>query len=288
MGKKNRQERAAAMENQAAVNQQPANEELVTGEASEAIEETGAEEVMDNKSEDAAGDQGSAGEEAVADPSGVPLEAGEAEASAESGEETKEVEEEVKAVEVREEQPAVTKVDTAVQDTVKVEKPADVDHRSENLIYLEDVRANGTPLQKQALAAIELFVERMKPRSPISEEKAVEAQRDFLDLITVILRKDFQEFRKAWAVLLVYFAEYHGDRPTAKDYSALSEYSTSRCLDAWNDNERSEAYNNFMTLLRVTRNIETRKQDVKRIRLDAIAPSLLSDRAKDNLQRFYA
>lgn len=284
MGKKNRQERAAAMENQAAVNQQPVNEEIVAGETSEAIEETGAEEVMDNKSEDAASDQGSAGEEAVADSSSVPLEAGEAEAAAESGEEVKEV----KEVKAEEEQPALTKVDTLAQDTVKVEKTADIDHRSENLIYLEDVRTNGTPLQKQALAAIELFVERMKPRSPISEEKAVEAQRDFLDLITVILRKDFQEFRKAWAVLLVYFAEYHGDRPTAKDYSALSEYSTSRCLDAWNDNERSEAYNNFMTLLRVTRNIETRKQDVKRIRLDAIAPSLLSDRAKDNLQRFYA
>lgn len=171
---------------------------------------------------------------------------------------------------------------------VKKEEPAaPAVASSENLTYLQNIRENGTPVQKQALETIELFCKRMTPRAPITAQQAIEAQRDLLDFITVILRKDYEEFRKGWAVLLVYFAEHHGDRPSAKDYTALSEYSTSRHLDAWTDDDRANAYNNLVTLLRVTRNTETRKQDVKRIRLDQIAPGFLNARSQDNLQRFY-
>lgn len=159
---------------------------------------------------------------------------------------------------------------------------------SENLEYLENIRSNGTPIQKQALETVELFCSRMRPRAPITAEQAMTAQRDMLDFLTVLLRKDYEDFRKGWATLLVYFAEHHGDRPTAKDYTPLSEYSTSRHLDAWKDEERANAYNNLLTLLRITRNNETRKQDVKRIRLEAIAPTFLNARCMDNLQRFYS
>ena len=159
---------------------------------------------------------------------------------------------------------------------------------SENQQYLNNIRENGTLIQKQALDALDQFCTRMRPRAPISATQAMEAQRDLLDFITVLLRKDYEDFRKGWATMLVYFAEHHGDRPTAKDYTPLSEYSTSRHLDSWKDEERANAYNNLLTLLRVTRNSETRKQDVKRVRLDAIAPTFLNARCMDNLQRFYA
>ena len=159
---------------------------------------------------------------------------------------------------------------------------------SENQQYLNNIRENGTLIQKQALDALDQFCARMRPRAPISATQAMEAQRDLLDFITVLLRKDYEDFRKGWATMLVYFAEHHGDRPTAKDYTPLSEYSTSRHLDSWKDEERANAYNNLLTLLRVTRNSETRKQDVKRVRLDAIAPTFLNARCMDNLQRFYA
>lgn len=159
---------------------------------------------------------------------------------------------------------------------------------SENKEYLDNIRENGTVIQKQALDALDQFCTRMRPRAPITAVQAMEAQRDLLDFMTVLLRKDYEDFRKGWSTMLVYFAEHHGDRPTAKDYTALSEYSTSRHLDSWKDEDRAGAYNNLLTLLRVTRNSNTRKQDVKRIRLDMLAPTFLNARCMDNLQRFYA
>lgn len=166
--------------------------------------------------------------------------------------------------------------------------PKATEGTSENKEYLDNIRENGTLIQKQAIEVLDLFCSRMRPRAPITAAHAMEAQRDLLDFITVLLRKDYEDFRKGWATMLVYFAEFHGDRPTAKDYTPLSEYSTSRHLDSWKDEERASAYNNLLTLLRITRNGATRKQDVKRVRLDAIAPTFLNARCMDNLQRFYA
>ncbi len=159
---------------------------------------------------------------------------------------------------------------------------------SEELQYIEEVRRSGTDLQKIALSSIEAFCEAMKPRVPLTSTQANSAQRDLLSLFLMILRKDYEDFRKAWSLLLVYFAAHHGDRPTAVDYTALSEYSTGRYIDDWADVERAEAFVELTTLLRITRKTATRKNDVKRIRLDKVAAGLLSDHAKDNLQRFYS
>ena len=159
---------------------------------------------------------------------------------------------------------------------------------SENLEYLEKVRVSGDPIQKIVLTSIEAFCETMKPRAPLSEEAAIAAERGLLDLVLLVLRKDYEEFRKGWSTLLVYFDAHHGDRPTANNYSALSEYSTSRYLDRWTDSERAEAYVNLVTLLRATRKLSTRKQDAKRVILDKIAPSILTERMLDNIKRFYS
>lgn len=159
---------------------------------------------------------------------------------------------------------------------------------SEELQYIEEVRRSGTDLQKIALNSIEAFCASMKPRVPMTAAQANTAQRDLLSLLLLVLRKDYEDFRKAWSLLLVYFAAHHGDRPTATNYTALSEYSTGRYIDDWADVERAEAFVDLTTLLRVTRKIATRKDDVKRIRLDKVASGILSDRAKDNLQRFYS
>lgn len=155
-------------------------------------------------------------------------------------------------------------------------------------VYLARIRDQGEPIQRLALEGIEQFCQRMPPRAPITANAAMAAKRDFLDLLVVILRKEYEEFRRGWSTLLVYFAAHHGDRPTASNYTSLSEYSTNRYLDAWTDDLQAEAYMSLITLLRVTRNAETRKNDAKRIRLEAVAPDYLSDRARDNLVRFYS
>ena len=162
------------------------------------------------------------------------------------------------------------------------------DELNENLAYLENVRISGTDVQKDALAAIEQFCSVMKPRSMISADQANAAQRDFLDFMTVLLRKrEYDDFRKGWATLLVYFAEYHGDRPTASDYSALSEYSTSRHIDNWKKHEQAAAFCNLISLLRGTRRVETRKADAKRFLLDKISNEVIGANGLSHLQRFY-
>ncbi len=162
------------------------------------------------------------------------------------------------------------------------------DALNENQAYLENVRISGTDVQKDALAAIEQFCSVMKPRSMISADQANAAQRDFLDFMTVLLRKrEYEDFRKGWATLLVYFAEYHGDRPTASDYSALSEYSTSRHIDNWKKHEQAAAFCNLISLLRGTRRVETRKADAKRFLLDKISNEVIGANGLSHLQRFY-
>lgn len=159
---------------------------------------------------------------------------------------------------------------------------------SDAMVYLNRIRESGEPIQRLALEGIEHFCKRMPPRAPIQVLDAIAAKRDFLDLMVVILRKEYEEFRRGWSTLLVYFAAHHGNRPTASNYSELSEYSTNRYLDEWNDDLQAEAFMSLVTLLRITRNTETRKHDVKRIRLEAVAPDFLSARARDNLVRFYS
>lgn len=182
---------------------------------------------------------------------------------------------------------AVAAVQPVVPETPAPVQPEETEP-SEELQYIEEVRRSGTDLQKIALNSIEAFCAAMKPRVPMTAAQANTAQRDLLSLLLLVLRKDYDDFRKAWSLLLVYFAAHHGDRPTATNYTALSEYSTGRYIDDWADVERAEAFVDLTTLLRVTRKIDTRKDDVKRIRLDKVASGILSDRAKDNLQRFYS
>ena len=159
---------------------------------------------------------------------------------------------------------------------------------SEEEQYLEKIRTDGTVEQKRMLAAIETFVQNLRPKTVIDPDKGVRFQYEFLQHLLWILEKDYDAFRAGWNVLLVYFSLHHG-RSTPSDYTALSEYSTTRFLFAWNKGEeRCNAYRNLITLLRATRNKETRKHDIKTIMIDKIAPDVITQKAVDNLKKFYA
>jgi len=154
--------------------------------------------------------------------------------------------------------------------------------------YLEKIRVEGTVEQKRMLAAIETFVQNLRPKTVIEPDKGVRYQYEFLQHLLWILEKDYDVFRAGWNVLLVYFGLHHG-RSTPSEYTALSEYSTTRFLFAWNKGEeRCNAYRNLITLLRATRNKDTRKHDIKTIMIDKIAPDVISQKAVDNLKKFYA
>lgn len=168
------------------------------------------------------------------------------------------------------------------------EVSADTRELSEEEKYLENIRAKGTVEQQRMLAAIETFCEQMRPKSQIEAEKGVKFQHEFLKHLLWIIGKDYETFRAGWNVLSIYFSVYHGSN-TAQSYSALSEFSTNRFLHAWTKGEdQSNAYKNLITLLRATRNKETRKHDIKTIDLAKVAPNVISEDGLSNLKKFYA
>lgn len=158
---------------------------------------------------------------------------------------------------------------------------------SEEEAYLEDVRENGTEVQKRILAAVETFAEKLKPRSPITPSECSKCQYEFLGHLSWAMKKDYEDFRKAWNVILVYFFVNHGTS-NSRDYTALSEFSTNRYLSAWTKGAEScMVYANLITLLRATRNAKTRKHDIRTIDLNKVGAGYLSPEQIENLKKFY-
>ena len=158
---------------------------------------------------------------------------------------------------------------------------------SEEEAYLNKIRESGTPEQKRMLAAVETFAANMKPRVEIEATKGASYQVEFLDHLLWILKKDYEVFRGAWNVLLVYFNLYHGVN-SARSYTALSEFSTTRFLFAWTKGvDKCNCYRNLITLLRATRNKDTRKHDIKTINIAFVGPNVLTEVEMNNLKQFY-
>jgi hypothetical protein len=158
---------------------------------------------------------------------------------------------------------------------------------SDELSYLEKIRIDGTHVQKRTLAALESFVQEFPARTDIVPDKAARIQSDLLSNLLWTIERDFEEFKQGWNVALVFFAAHYG-KPTPTNHSAISEYSTHRYFFAWNKSEdQLNAYRGLVTLLRTTRDRNTRRHDVKSIDLDRVAPNVLSERGLNNLKSFY-
>lgn len=168
------------------------------------------------------------------------------------------------------------------------EAPKVVTEVSEAEAYLDNIRTKGTEVQKRMLAAIETFADRLRPKVEIDPVKGSGYQVEFLEhLLWLLGKEDFEEFRKGWNVLLVYFNLYHGVN-TASNYTALSEFSTTRFLHAWTKGEiKSNAYRRLITLLRATRDPATRKHSIMTIDLGKVGEDLFTEVELNNLKRFY-
>lgn len=194
----------------------------------------------------------------------------------------------VVATPVVEEVPVVVEASAPVVAPV-VEEATNSSDESPEISFLKDIAVSGTGVQKRILTALENFIEALAPGRPGTPGEIVKHQNLFLDhLFWALDRNDPVEFKEIWAVLLVGFKAYHGENNSPnKGYSALSEYRAGVCSDAWADEDRLSAYLNLITLLRCTRNVSTRAKDIKRIKLDAISDTLVTDQRLDNLKRFY-
>lgn len=175
-----------------------------------------------------------------------------------------------------------------VFETVQKKKQIDgTKQKSEEELYLDNIRENGTMEQKRILIAVEDFASRMVPKADINPAKGAGIQQEFLEHLLWALRKDYEIFRGCWNVLLVYFALYHGVN-SVRNYTALSEYSTMRFLFAWTKGaDKCSTYGNLITLLRATRHKDTRKHDIKTISLDKIGVNVFGEKEINNLKQFY-
>lgn len=165
-----------------------------------------------------------------------------------------------------------------------------LDHVSENQAYLTDAAENGIQAQKIIIASLNNFCDRFLPRVPLNPEQAVRWHKEFYQDLLYILSLDFEEFKKAWATILIYFAEHHGDNPTQKNYTALSEYSTSRYTDQWHregDHKTISTYTNLIQLIRRTRSKALRQAMPGTIQLDKVGPQALTEKQVQNLKDFY-
>lgn len=182
----------------------------------------------------------------------------------------------------------VEKVEEVKEAEVPPAAPAtEAQEESDEIKYLNNIRVNGTEAQKRILAAVETFANFFVPRAELAASAAASQQFEFLRHLQVILEKDYEEFRGCWNVLLVYFSAHHGT-PNARNYTPLSEFSTNRYLHAWSKGEdKCNAYRSLVALLRATRNISTRKHDVKTINFESIGKNVLSGEAIANLKKFY-
>lgn len=182
--------------------------------------------------------------------------------------------------------PVEEPVQEKVEEVLVQAQPSTKDE-SEEAKYLNTVRVEGSEIQKRMLAAIETFVERMPIKTELVPRNAFLAQHEFLQHLLWLSEKEYEDFRQGWNVLLVYFSANYG-QPTPRSPTPISEYNINRYLHAWERGEaRCQAYMNFMTLLRATFKVETRKHDIKTIVLERVAPDVLSEKGLNNLKRFY-
>lgn len=178
----------------------------------------------------------------------------------------------------------------AVAKEPEPEVAAAQEETSEEVKYLNAIEVNGTVNQKRILKALMNFIESMTPGRPAAPADLVKAQNLFLDhLLWALDREDPSEFKQLWSTLLVGFKAYHGEQNSpSKGYSSLSEYRAGVYSDFWTDEDRLAAYLNLISVLRHTRNLETRGADIKRIKLDSVSDVLVVDRRLENLKRFYS
>lgn len=158
---------------------------------------------------------------------------------------------------------------------------------SEEEQYLKNVRENGTDAQKKILAAIDLYCERFRPRAPVEGTQAVSWQYEFLIHLLKLINSEYDTFKGGWNALLVFFKMNHG-RSSVSNKSPISDGPSSRFGPHWERGEESwAAYKNLFELLRSTRDPETRKENVKKIVLERVAPGLITEDGLRNLRRFY-
>lgn len=165
----------------------------------------------------------------------------------------------------------------AVQDNTKTAKQnfTNIDD------YITSLKETGTVSQKNLIAALEKYLEDMRPRKPILSEKGAEFQYQFWKTLQAVAEHSSnEEFKSLWTIILAYFDKYQEEAFHYRYVNRFSEY--------WShDVDELSAYQRLINLIKLTAVPKERALGLKQINLNLSLGLVFSEQARQKITNFY-
>lgn len=146
---------------------------------------------------------------------------------------------------------------------------------------IDAIKESGTNQEKALVAALDAYVDFMKPGAPVAPERGVKQQYTLWKTILALAENAPKEqFNALWNILLAYFDNY-------KDGVFHDRYLF-RFIDQWIWSENDlKAMQNIFNLLQLTANPAKRKEGLARVQLEKTLATGINDEGRDRINLFY-
>ena len=173
---------------------------------------------------------------------------------------------------------------TPAKTEVRVEKqvvPAKKQNFTTIQEYLDDIKVNGTVLQKNLIAALDKYLEDLKPRKPVTVDKGANIQYLFWKTLhSVIENSSQEEFKSLWTIVLAYFNLFKDD--------AFHERYVYRFAEYWAANEDElSAFQRLLNLIKLTADPKERALGLKQVNVEKSLELIFSEQGRQKLLNFY-
>lgn len=147
--------------------------------------------------------------------------------------------------------------------------------------YINDLKQNGTTTQKNLIAALDKYLDDMKPRKPIANNKGADTQHLFWKTLwSVIEHSSQEEFKSLWTIVLAYFDKFKND--------AFNERYVYRFAEYWNANvDELSAYQRLLNLIHLTADPKQRTLGLKQVNVDKSLELIFSEQGRQKVLSFY-
>lgn len=148
--------------------------------------------------------------------------------------------------------------------------------------YLDDVKVNGTVLQKNLIAALDKYLEDLKPRKPVTVDKGANLQYLFWKTLHSTIEYSTQEeFKSLWTIVLAYFNLFKDD--------AFHERYVYRFAEYWAANEDElSAFQRLLNLIKLTADPKERALGLKQVNVEKSLELIFSEQGRQKLLNFYS
>lgn len=147
--------------------------------------------------------------------------------------------------------------------------------------YLNDIKENGTITQKNLIAALDKYLEDLKPRKPVANNKGADTQYLFWKTLWSVIEHSGQdEFKSLWTIVLAYFDKFKND--------AFNERYVYRFAEYWNANvDELTAFQRLLNLIHLTADPKQRSLGLKQVNVDKSLELMFSEQGRQKVLSFY-